>query len=308
MSVLGKTLFIVNPSAKNGSGAQAVPVIKAALKDKLDYELAYTTHEKHGFELAQAAAGFDTVVSVGGDGNAHDVANGILALAQDSRPAFALIPMGSGNDYARTLDMPFKTEEAISALVGGKRCRIDCGKCNDRYFLESVSFGVDAAIAIGTIELRKKTGGSGTSLYMQSGFDVICNHYNYHKTKVTDAAGKVSEHDYIIFCVTIGKTYGGGFYINPDATGQSGMLNICTATPMSRKKALLVFVLASKGHHTGFKNMAFMKTPKISLDYAAAPPTQFDGEPQHGLHFDISIIPRGLEVVVPQASHLNTDY
>ena len=308
MSEFGKTLFIVNPSAKNGHGLEAVPIIEKAFAGH-DFEIAYTEYEKHAKTIAYEAQGFDTIVSVGGDGNAHDTANGILARPEGDRPAFTLLPMGSGNDYARTLCLPLDVARAAEALsTGGRRARLDCGRCGEEFFHESVSFGIDAAIAIGTIELRKKTGGSGTSLYMQSGFDVIANHYRTYPATYALDGRPANTRELLLFCVTIGKTYGGGFIINPHATGQDGVLHVVTATYMPRAKALGVFVLASKGKHTRFKDISFAEATHASVDYPFAPPTQFDGEPQYETHYELELLPHGIEVIVPGTAPLDFAY
>lgn len=92
------------------------------------------------------------------------------------------------------------------------------GKCNDRWFLETLSFGLDAAIALDTVERRVRTGKTGTMLYLQSGIDQLLHHMDLRRyTAVLDGGEPVCGESYL-FAVQIGQTYGGGFRICPDAT------------------------------------------------------------------------------------------
>ena len=74
-----------------------------------------------------------------------------------------------------------RLEEAARQLVSAPRRWADLGVCNGRHFIETLSFGLDAAIALDTIERRKRTGAAGVTLYMQSGFDQLRNHLAYHE-------------------------------------------------------------------------------------------------------------------------------
>ncbi|NTU89980.1 MAG: diacylglycerol kinase family lipid kinase, partial [Actinobacteria bacterium] len=213
MSQLGRTLFIVNPYAKSGRGRLAIPSIERTARGVLDFEIAVTQNENHAFELARTVREFDTIVSVGGDGNAHYVANGILAREITERPAFSVLPIGSGNDYARTLGISTDLHKALASLLDGKRCLIDIGRCNDDYFLESASFGIDAEIAKKTIELRKTSSSSGILLYLRAGFDVIGKRFESLRAQCSYDDGPSIEQESLIFSATIGSTYGGGFII-----------------------------------------------------------------------------------------------
>ena len=100
---LGRTLFIVNPAARHGETRKLVPAIQRTIEGVADGDIQLSAGPRHGFDLARTAEGFDTIVAVGGDGTAHEVLNGVMAHEPDVRPTFAVVPTGSGNDYAHTL-------------------------------------------------------------------------------------------------------------------------------------------------------------------------------------------------------------
>ena len=107
----GTILLIANPAAQNGNGAAAADRAAAALRAQLGEDrvvLARTAGPRHASEIAERAEGCSTVVALGGDGVIHEVAGGLLRRPLDRRPALGVVPVGSGNDYARTLGMSHK--------------------------------------------------------------------------------------------------------------------------------------------------------------------------------------------------------
>ena len=63
-------------------------------------ERRLTAGPRDAASLAARSTGFDTIIAVGGDGLIHEVANGLMSLPHDDRPALAVIPIGSNNDFA----------------------------------------------------------------------------------------------------------------------------------------------------------------------------------------------------------------
>ena len=156
-----RILLIANPAAQRGNGKEAADTASRMLSEWLSVdtgslECVFTERPRHAIELAAAASTdrYDVVVALGGDGVVHEVANGLMQLPAEKRPTFGLIPVGSGNDYARTLGISEKLTEALGQLVAGARRIHDVGVCNGEYFVETLSFGLDAAIALDTVERR----------------------------------------------------------------------------------------------------------------------------------------------------------
>lgn len=118
-SCLGKTLIIANPAAQNGNGAAAAEKAGRLLKASLgEDELAIVVTEgaRHAEEIAAQARDLTSVIALGGDGIVHEVANGLMRLPAETRPALGLIPVGSGNDYARTIGMTCGYRQESCAL------------------------------------------------------------------------------------------------------------------------------------------------------------------------------------------------
>ncbi|MCB0697633.1 MAG: hypothetical protein KDC07_09730, partial [Chitinophagaceae bacterium] len=139
-------VFIINPK----SGVEREKAIQLAIDTKLDkeqfsYELIHTEYAKHGTELAKEAAdkGAYAVVAVGGDGSVNDIVAGLLG----TNTALAIIPKGSGNGMARTMDIPLKEQEAIDIINRGNTIMMDIGYANDRPFISNAGVAFDALIS-----------------------------------------------------------------------------------------------------------------------------------------------------------------
>jgi diacylglycerol kinase (ATP) len=118
----------------------------------------------HGTELGRRAgdAGFSIVAAAGGDGTAHDVANGLLA-SDRQESTFAVVPIGSANDYAFSLRQQFgpsQLDDEVSALVDVGTVRAAQGQ--ERYFIEAIGLGLNGQV---TLESRKIHRLQGPFLY-----------------------------------------------------------------------------------------------------------------------------------------------
>lgn len=298
-----RVLLIVNPTAQNGRAAAAAEYALRRLRALLGDE-AVSVHEteyaRHAIDVAQASDGFDLVIALGGDGLVHEVINGLMRRAKDERPVFGLIPVGSGNDYAASLGVSTKVEKAVDQLLGAPVRLVDIGCCNDEFFAETVSFGLDAAIAIDTMERRRRTGRTGTMLYFAAGLDQMLHHLDLYHYQARLASGKLIEGEGYLFAIQNGQSYGGGFKVCPEARLDDGLLDICIAhPPLTALTATALFVLAKEGKHKDSKKIEFHKTSSLHLEFESAVPAQIDGEILEGTAFDIGVQPAALRVLSP---------
>lgn len=295
-------LLIANPAAQNGNGAALASYAEQELKKVLgeDLTMRQTQGSLHGMELAAEAASYDTVVALGGDGLVHEVVNGLMKIPDADRPRFGLLPAGTGNDYARTLGMSSVIEESVDQLLKATPTDYDLGCCDGEYFAESLSFGLDAAIALDTVDRRKRTGKTGTRLFLESGIDVLLHRMQNYDYEVALDGWPSAEGSMLLFAIQVGETYGGGFRICPQAIPNDGLLDICIAhPPLGIPKAVMIFLLAKDAHHTEFKQLEFTRAKTIEITFKGEePPTQIDGEPLHGMKHKITCEWRALKVLV----------
>jgi diacylglycerol kinase family enzyme len=167
-------LLVVNPKATTTT-LRGRDVLVSALGDTLKLDCAETTHRDHAIELGRQAkaAGYDTVLVLGGDGTVNEVVNGLLAAGPASdAPALAIVPGRSTNVFARSLGLPASPMEAtgqlLEALRAGRSTRVGLGQADDRWFTFCAGLGLVAA-AVARVEDRRAKGKRSTpGLYVRS--------------------------------------------------------------------------------------------------------------------------------------------
>lgn len=298
---LGHIFLIANPAAQSGAGAaaaqRAAENLRAALGSSA-VTVARTAGPRHACALAEGAEGAKTVLALGGDGVIHEAVNGLMRRQPQARPQFGVIPVGSGNDYARSLGTPADVDKACKALLAAQAKPTDVGCVNGEYFAETLSFGVDAAIALDTMERRQRTGRHGAALYMASGFDQLFHHLNERAYRLQLDDGPILEGKSITFAVQMGPYYGGGFRICPAAQLDDGLFDLCIShPPISPAGAAAIFLMAKGGNHTHLKRMKLHRARKVHVEFNGAPPAQVDGERIEAKVFDAEVVSAALRVL-----------
>ena len=344
---LGRTLIIANPAAQSGYGEVIAGRLQRFLRmyfhDLGTFDLVRTERPRHAVKLAAGARGFDTVLALGGDGVIHEVANGLMRQDEDVRPALGLVPVGSGNDYARTLDIDDWHGEHFDRLLLCERVRMDVGRVRGfrgpgdasgpertceighsggslgigspdaaehaeqpvadfiEYFVETCSFGLDAAIAHGTVALRKRTGLRGALLYGASGLEQFGLRFRHFPARMQLDGRDLGRLRALLFAMQIGPTYGSGFRVCPDADPQDGLLDICYAHgTIPRAVALPAFLSAKDGHHTGLPFIHMARARRIELAFERPnTPIQVDGERIGATRMTVECLPQALTVLKP---------
>jgi YegS/Rv2252/BmrU family lipid kinase len=297
---LGKTLLIVNPVANHGETAPLVPVIERLLQS-VPHDTVLTERMGHAAELAEGAEGYDTVVAVGGDGTIHEILNGIMRRPEDARPALGVLPTGSGNDTRRTLGIPTDITDAVMALVTGEQRRFDIGICNGIYFNNSFAAGLDARVTAKAVEYKVTTRRSGLWLYLTALLHVLFHELYPHRVRARwDNAVEPEERTLLIVAATIGPTYGGGFFITPDAIADDGLFDVCIIDPLSLPGALARLPFVIFGKHTKMKPVHMSRHSRIVLESDEPMPAQIDGEVMLERRYDISILPGAAVCIVPK--------
>ena len=120
---LGSILIIANPAAHSGRGEAAAIYVTRYFSSSLSAanscSVWLTEHEGDAVRMAADSAEYDTVIALGGDGVTHEVVNGLMTLPESARPRLGIIPVGSGNDLARTLCVTKNNPERALAEVLG---------------------------------------------------------------------------------------------------------------------------------------------------------------------------------------------
>ena len=247
----------------------------------------------HAKELAAQVEGYRTVIALGGDGVIHEVVNGLMAQEEDARPALAVLPVGSGNDFAQTLGIDDFSGKDFGALLTCELQRQDIrrirswspasgsGEATVEYYDQTLFGRIDAAIGLGTTELRKKTGLAGAPLYTLSGLEQFGLRYRNYPMTVSFDGAPAERVRAIIMAIQLGPTYGSGYRICPTPTRATAYSTSATpAAPFRARSRFPMFLSAKDGHHTKLPPVRMCRCRHAELtleepDY----PIQADGEP-----------------------------
>lgn len=299
LSEYKRVTLLYHADAGSGEGGKiARQVIEglSSLFSHAELEVIETESKQHIEEIGRTSTA-DLIVCLTGDGSVHDLAQPLVDRPQDNRPTVAVIPAGSGNDYAQTLGMSLDPFKALQQLPQCRPLLVDVGRVNGVYFVETLSFGVDAAVALNTEELRKTTGSRGVKLYARAAVSAIFNELNAHKVHI-----KIDNREFdleaLICAVQNGPTYGSGFRVAPHASITDGMLDVYTASGIGRGKALYYLSQMKPGKHEQLKGFTYYRTAQLELSFTEQLPIQCDGERLLGLDFVIDVVPKALEVLV----------
>lgn len=292
-----KVKFIVNPTSGKCAGLK----ISQDLAGFGDVSCTSAADRNCAFELAKKAVleGFERIVAVGGDGTINETINGMAAVEGLNVP-LGIIPIGTGNDFARNLGIFPDPKKALDVALGNCVSRVDLGMVNRKYFANVVSFGFDAKVTALARDLRRTYGFLPKELiYLLATLkeNIVSGLGKYPVTMRADgfplAGGEVA-----FLVIANGRTYGRIFKIAPRADTGDGLLNLCRIKPMGRLRALANIYKVIRGTHETLPEV--MTKVAESFDVFSAIPLvcEMDGEvlaPQ--LEYKISVAPKALKVL-----------
>jgi YegS/Rv2252/BmrU family lipid kinase len=270
---VGQVAIVVNPEAGRGKPKKLLPEVQNAFSH-LSPALLVTTSRGEEEALAGQAIrdGATTIVAVGGDGTCSGVASAILKSGQSCR--LAVIPCGTGDDFAKTLGVTRFTPAQVASLVlGGDARRIDVGVADDRYFLNSCGFGFDASVLEATQRVRLL---KGNAVYIYSALGQL---FSYRGTEVSvEGDAGVQPGRMLMITVSNGRWLGGAFKIAPHASVLDGTLDACFFGDSNVLERARLFVGALHGTHLEMRGVSSAKVQDFSLTFPAPPSMEIDGE------------------------------
>jgi diacylglycerol kinase (ATP) len=288
---------IVNPSAGRGRTTRVLP----SLQDRLDrLPLELTVHVSQSFDdarvaAAKAAAEGHDLVACGGDGIV-----GLLAgVAADHGVRLAIVPTGSGNDFATTLGYDRKRPlDAIEALLGGRDRTVDLGRANGTWYAGITCSGFDAEANRWANDV---TWLSGTPLYVAAVFRTLVR-FRPQRFRVT-VDGDAHELDAWMVSVGNNRRYAGGMHITPDARLDDGLLDVCVVDgSLSPLQLVVQFPKVFSGRHVGHPAISMWRGREIeveAIDSALPLEVWADGERVGPLPATMTAVPDALIVRAP---------
>jgi YegS/Rv2252/BmrU family lipid kinase len=268
-------------------------------QEGLEYDFECTTHPQHAIEIARTRANEDyrVICSVGGDGTANEVINGVMKA--DKPVVYMGFTVGTGNDIPSCFGIPEGDMNAlVECLRNGKDKTFDVGYCEkaDRYFGGTASMGFDAEVADRTNKGSKKR--SGTRNYQIALVQSIVKYKSHHLIITADDSSP-SEEECILLAIGNGKRYGGGMHICPNAEILDGKFTVTLIDRINRFNLLRLFPRVYSGKHVEHKKVRTFEGTRIHVESKGKSIYQVDGEILGYLPETFVTLPKALTVRVP---------
>lgn len=289
--------IIINPISGTRGKEGLWEVIKSRFRrEGMAFTLYYTSGPDDARRLAREAAGngCGMVVAVGGDGTINEIAT---ALCHSDTP-LGIIPSGSGNGLARTLQIPQTPEKALDIIFGGNLERCDCGVVNGHKFFCTFGIGFDAAVAHKFASAKRR----GKLTYIRNAVE---EYIRYRPAPYAlSINGEVMVQEAFLIAVCNVPQYGNNVYIAPEASYNDGWLDITLVRNGSPVDTVMAGVGMLAGSFGTNKTIESFRIKEAVITRLAPGPVHIDGEPHEmGTRLEIECIPQVLKVFAPKIRH-----
>ena len=290
-----RAFAIVNPVAGHGRGAPLVRKIAGEFdRAGMTLEVVVTPGPAEAARLAAAAVddGHSIVLAVGGDGTANEVANGMIG----SDAALALYPIGSGNDFARSLGYPRGRRRKHLArwlVTEAKRKTIDVGEINGRLFLKAAGVGIDGDVAQ-RMARSKRLSGSKLGYFVGSLASVAAYRPQPMEVRID---GETLFGRFLAIIASNGKFFGNGMRPAPRALLDDGALDVTVAGDVNKLGALAALTKIYFGKHENGRTIVTKTAREVDIDLEHEMAIELDGEAARAERLAIRVRPGALNVL-----------
>jgi YegS/Rv2252/BmrU family lipid kinase len=286
-----RSLLLVNRHSRRGHETLSQVVTQL---QGLGFELFEESTEKPQ-ELPNIIRSYrdrvDLVIIGGGDGTLNAAIEGLV----DTQLPLGILPLGTANDLARTLQIPQSIPQACQVIATGHSQRIDLGKVNHKHFFNVASLGLSVQI---TRQLDKKAKRTwGVLAYAATAIQVIW------KTRPFRAEIRIGEDSIRVKTVQIavgnGRYYGGGMAVADDAAINDQRLDLYSLEYQHWWQILLLVPALWRGTHANWSGVRSLQGKEFDIYTRKAHPINADGEIVTYTPAKFRLIPKAVAVFVP---------
>ena len=220
-------LFIINPISGTGKKKIVEQLIKEELThNKFEVSIRYTEAVGHATMISKEGveAYVDVIVAVGGDGSVNEVAKGLIG----TNVKMGIIPAGSGNGFARHLNIPMDKRKAVILLNKLHSKSVDTASVNDQLFVGTAGVGFDAHIGLKFDEASTR----GFWTYLKLTFKEYFNYKEQSYQISIDQKKTINEKAFFMSFCNINQ-WGNNVFISPNSNIKDGLIRVVLIRKMN---------------------------------------------------------------------------
>ena len=302
--------IIINPKSGKKKFRQQRKYLFLTLKHAgIEFDYRLTRFAGHASKIARyfVENGYQNIMVVGGDGTMSEVINGIFSsnIKDTSSLKIALIPRGTGNDWARFWRLTTDYKRSIEVFLNGKIQPIDIGKVEydmegvkeSHFFINSIGLGLDAAVVNLTHRL-KEIFGSHSFMYTVALLGAVFT-YKPHKVRIFSEEKTINDSMFTMN-VANGCYSGGGMKQNPNALPYDGLMDVMMAKKPTLWDIITAILRLFNGKLLEHPVIESFQTKNLLVQCDKAALMEADGIIVNGFSpFNISIIPNAIQMIIP---------
>lgn len=302
---------IINPNSAGGNTAKLWPQIKSSIEKSVgEFSPLFTSKPNHAPELCRNALkeGARLVISVGGDGTINEVVNGFFENKKPINPdaELAIISMGSGSDFIKTLGIPKTFDEACKVIASQTTRTIDAAilgfidhsnKEVVRYFINIASFGIGGEVDERVNRSKKRFGGFW-AFFTASIISLLT--YKNKRVEIELDGKYLGEKKILLCAVANGRFFGSGMMVAPNAELDDGLFDVVIIGESPRVKVFMSMSKIYSGKHLSNPEVEVFRAKKVVARSTERVLLDVDGEQPGKLDAWFEIIPSAIKVRVPK--------
>jgi len=294
------TLLITNPGSRSGDGDIDHAAERLGEQGAVD---VVRPDQPRALPAAirERAESFDRIVLGGGDGTVNLALD---ALMEVDKP-FGLLPLGTANDLARSLEIPRKPERAVEVILAGHLRRLDAARVNDVSFINAIGIGLGPQV---TREMDAESKSRLGVLAYLKGIVRALEHQPAFRARI-ESANRRRAGEYVQITIANGIHYGGGITIADDAKLDDGELDVLLVPRQSHWRLLGNALRFKTGLTRAADSLTHWRCQKLSIETDQTMDVTADGEFLTETPLECRVIPSCLSIyapALPESNHIAT--
>jgi YegS/Rv2252/BmrU family lipid kinase len=304
MAPEARWLVMVNPASGRPDGGAGWRALEAALRGAgVSFDVVRTERPGHGAELARGALlrGQRRIAVAGGDGSVNEALQGIMeaGLADTREVTLAVIPTGTGNDWARTLGITRRPEHVARTIATGRTMLHDVGTIDlpgdppqRRWFINVAGAGYDAYV---TERVPRPVPGAFT--YLKIALEGLAR-YRAPRFRIT-ADGETLEGPLLLAFVANAQYCGNRMHVVPTARVDDGELDVLAVRELSLLEVWPKLAKLYSGRILGDRAVRHLRAQRVRIETEPPAVIQADGQIVGMTPAEFGVLQQALRVVVP---------